>query len=476
MSAQLSSKLNSSSWIIDARWYYAPLAFFLGIIAGRESFAPELAYKPLLFLLFLAIVLNLFFFFSFRNLRFSKLLEQHVFFLNVTQVAFDLMFFFIIILVTGGAVESIAHSFYFIPIVVSMVLFGFRGSLLVALCSGALIFISVLIQYGILLPNFDYIYFNTPQYPLPLALTKAGILSLIFLLTGFFSAYISKLIRARDGLLLEKIHQEEDHVSQLEELTKEFEQSAKLLVRRDLDLSVANQQLQKLDQMKSEIISVAAHQLRTPLAAIKWTLKMLLDGDVGNISDAQKELLSKGFESNERMINLVNDMLSVDRLESGRIKYNFVPLQFEDLVDAMIQELLPIATKKEIQLRFIRSKDLLPKIKVDPDKMHDVLQNLIDNAIKYSSNGGQVTIELLHDNEKMQFSVKDSGIGIPKEQQEKIFSRFFRATNAVRNVTDGSGLGLYIAQSVVRRHGGDIWFVSEENRGTTFFFTLPFSS
>jgi signal transduction histidine kinase len=411
-----------------------------------------------------------------RNLRLTRIFSQHITFLNVSQVAFDLLFFFVIIMITGGGVESIAHAFYFIPIVVSMILFGYRGAILVAICSGMFIFLSVFIQYGFILPTLRFVDFGEPTYTFQLALTKAGVLFLIYLLTGFFGAYISKIVRSRDALLLEKIKEEEEHVHQLEELTGEFEKSAKLLVRRDLDLSLANQQLQKLDQMKSEIISVAAHQLRTPLSAIKWTLKMIMDEDVGSVTNEQKSLLGKGYESNERMINLVNDMLSVDRLESGRIKYNFVSIQFETLVEAMVQELLPLAAKKGMKIVLSRPNALLPKIKLDPDKMHDVLQNLIDNAIKYGNQDSAIDVRINSDQKNIIFSVHDNGIGIPNEQFDKIFSRFFRATNAIRNVTDGSGLGLYIAQSVIKRHGGEIWFTSKEGEGTTFLFSLPLSS
>lgn len=471
---ELTGKLNSASWIIDARWFYLPLGFFLGAIAQRESFAPVAIYQPMMLLMLIALVLNLFFFFSLRNMRLSQFINSHILALNVAQVSFDLMFFFVIILATGGGVESIAHSFYFIPIVVSMILFGFRGALVVSLAAGALIFLSVCIQYGILL-NGLHLDLPKPEYSIQIALLKATILAMIYLLTGFFGAFVSRLMKGRDALLLEKIHTEEDHVRRLEELTKEFEQSAKLLVRRDLDLSAANQQLQNLDQLKSEIISVAAHQLRTPLSAIKWTLKMLINGDVGQITPDQRELLGKGFESNERMINLVNDMLSVDRLESGRVKYNFVAVQLEDLVQGMLQELMQLATKKNIKIVFARPQQLLPKLKLDPDKMHDVLQNLIDNAIKYSNPNSEVIVRLSSDGQNIQFSVKDSGIGIPKQQQSKIFERFFRAENAVKIASDGSGLGLYIAKSIIKRHGGDIWYESEEGKGSTFYFTLPLS-
>jgi signal transduction histidine kinase len=466
--------MHSMGWVIDARWYYAPLAFFLGMIVTKDVPDAVTIYWFLIFLLLSAYLINLVFYLVFRNLRREAENHSKTMLFNIAQIAFDIAYFFIIIVLSGGGVDSIAYAFYFIPIVISMIVFGYHGAIVVALVAGVCVFFSVLLQYGI--PFNTLAIYTPPAEGLNLALKKAIILSLIYLLTGFFGAYVSRIVRARDELLMQKISEGEEHVRRLEALTKEFEQSAKLLVRRDLELSVANDKLQKLDQLKSEIISVAAHQLRTPLSAIKWTLKMLLDEDVGSISQSQRELLTKGYESNERMITLVNDMLSVDRLESGKIKYNFVPVQYESLVESLIQEVLPLAAKKNIRIELRRPEAMLPKVKLDPDKIHDVLQNLIDNAIKYSHPNSTVKVSIEATKSNITTRVTDTGIGIPKDQQDKIFTRFFRATNAIKNVTEGSGLGLFIAQSVVRRHGGEILFTSEEGVGSTFTFTLPLSS
>jgi signal transduction histidine kinase len=168
-------------------------------------------------------------------------------------------------------------------------------------------------------------------------------------------------------------------------------------------------------------------------------------------------------------------MRSLDCLESGKLKYEFVPVQFEEIVQDMIHNLLPLATQNNVRVEFSSPEQLLPKIKIDPDKMHDVLQNLIDNAIKYTRAGGVVSVGVAMDGSLLHFWVKDNGIGIPDEEKEKIFSRFFRAGNAVRTKTEGSGLGLFIAQSVVKRHGGEVWFESQVDVGTTFHVTLPFT-
>jgi len=134
---------------------------------------------------------------------------------------------------------------------------------------------------------------------------------------------------------------------------------------------------------------------------------------------------------------------------------------------------LPIATHKKIRVEFLAPTERLPKVNIDPDKMRDVLQNLLDNAIKYTREGGTITSGASLESDGLHFWVKDSGIGIPEDAKDRIFSRFFRAKNAISAETDGSGLGLFIAQSVVKRHGGKIWFESALNEGTTFHVLLP---
>ncbi len=468
-----SSRLQSTQWIIAARWYYGPLAYVLGIMMPDESATSHPVFV-LTFAFLLLLASNAFFFYTLRT-KGEEMGEHQFDILNRSQIAVDLVFFFLTMILTTGGVGNLGHSFFFIPIVVSVILFGFRGSITVAVASGALVFLSVFLHVEV----FN-IFFIEDQYfewshELLQSLIHASIIFLLYLLIGYFGGYISRLLSMRDQLLFDQMRKDALQVRRLEELTREFDQSAKLLVRRDLQLSAANEKLTQLDKMKSEIISIVAHQLRTPLSAIKWTLKILIDGDVGPVTPEQKDLLSKGFESNERMIGLVNDVLAVDKLESGKLKYEFIPVQFEDLVQDMIRSLLPIATQQNIRVEFSSPEQLLPRIKVDPDKMHDVLQNLIDNAIKYTRSGGVVSVGVAMDRSLLHFWVTDNGIGIPDSEKNKIFSRFFRANNAVHTKTEGSGLGLFIAQSVVKRHGGEIWFESVVDVGTTFHVTLPFS-
>jgi len=228
-----------------------------------------------------------------------------------------------------------------------------------------------------------------------------------------------------------------------------------------------------IERMKTEFVSLSAHQLRTPLSAIKWTLRMLLDGDLGEITKEQKEYIGKTYESNERMIDLINDLLNVTRIEEGRYLYEPTLTDFQAIVQFVINSFKEEIKKKRIKFEFKKTEEKLPEVKVDVEKMRLAVQNLLNNAISYTPSGGEVTISLKYDKDKIEVAVKDTGIGIPQDQQERVFSKFFRATNAIRKETKGTGLGLYIAKNIIEAHGGKIWFESKEDKGSTFYFTLP---
>ena len=240
---------------------------------------------------------------------------------------------------------------------------------------------------------------------------------------------------------------------------------------RTEELTRANAELKELDQRKSEFLLIAAHQLRTPLSGLKWALNMLIEGQVGPVSDAQKTLLKKSYEGNERMIGLVNEMLNANQIDIGTFTLQTVSTQVLDLIDEVLSETLPSASKTGITIAFDH-RDNTPPLMVDPGKMRAAFQNLLDNAIKYSRPDGDISISVSRSEGKVQFAIQDHGIGIPTSEQSHIFSRFFRASNAMKMDPNGSGLGLYIVKSIVEKHGGKVWFTSEENKGTTFYCAL----
>ena len=228
-----------------------------------------------------------------------------------------------------------------------------------------------------------------------------------------------------------------------------------------------------IERLKSEFISIAAHQLRTPLSAIKWVLRMVIDGDTGKITKEQKATLLKGYDCNERVIKLVNDMLSVSRIEEGKFGYTFKNQDLSKIIETVVDELGSLIKEQKINFS-LEKPDKLPLVYMDQEKIEMVVENLIDNAIKYTPENGTVGITVKKKDGFINVKIKDNGIGIPKNEQAKLFSKFFRAQNVVRVETDGSGLGLFITRNIIEKHGGTISIKSEEGVGTEVNFSLPF--
>jgi signal transduction histidine kinase len=231
-----------------------------------------------------------------------------------------------------------------------------------------------------------------------------------------------------------------------------------------------------IERLKSEFVSIAAHQLRTPLTSIKWILTSLIGGDFGSLNDEQKEYLQKTNQSNERMINLVDDLLNLSRIEEGRYIQDKSIFNLEEVVQKSIEAIAIKLRKKKIEISFENSIGPI-QVLADKEKISLVVQNLIENAANYSLENGRINIFLFEDKEKNEvlFKVQDNGIGIPEDQKDRIFTKFFRAQNAVHAETVGSGLGLFINKNIIESHGGRIWFESEKDKGAIFYFSLPLS-
>lgn len=236
------------------------------------------------------------------------------------------------------------------------------------------------------------------------------------------------------------------------------------------DISRAKQ----IENIKSEFISVASHQLRTPLTGIKWFGQLLLENKIGKLSDKQAEFIRQIYDSNERMIRLVNDLLDVSHIETGhKFSINKRPEDILSLANDVIKDQLIASPDSDIRL--VPGNNLPGKLalKFDRDKIYQALTNLVNNSIKYSGKNKKIIIGFKQTDGSLQVSVQDFGLGIPENQKSRIFQKFFRADNISSVSTNGTGLGLYIAKSIVEAHGGRMWFESQQDKGTTFYFTLP---
>ncbi|MEK7137800.1 MAG: ATP-binding protein, partial [Patescibacteria group bacterium] len=227
----------------------------------------------------------------------------------------------------------------------------------------------------------------------------------------------------------------------------------------------------RVDRMKSEFISLASHQLRTPLTAIGWYIELLQKETGEQLSDDQRDYIAQIIDSHHRMVMLVNSLLNVSRIELGRLKIDPEQTDILKLVEDTIKELRPQIEERKLQFttRLPGKADAF----VDGRLVQIVLENLLSNAIKYTPTTGSIELRLISDPEEMRFEVRDTGYGIPKHQQQHIFEKLFRADNVQKTDTVGTGLGLYIARFSVEAWGGKIWFESDEGHGTTFCFTVP---
>ncbi|MDP2737068.1 MAG: ATP-binding protein [bacterium] len=283
---------------------------------------------------------------------------------------------------------------------------------------------------------------------------------------------------------VEKITDEQDG-SKLEEVTiqrKGEERVYKVITSRVLEKNGNYLGVMKIfydttrekaiDKMKSEFISIAAHQLRTPLSAIKWVIKMILDGDAGELTIEQQELLNKGYLSNERIIRLVNDLLDVSRIEEGKFGFNFEKADFLEVLNTAISNVESLVAKNHQELT-IKKPPNLPKIFLDKERMVMVLQNLLSNAIKYTPEYGKIQVIIEVDKQNLHVKINDQGVGIPAEDQPKLFSKFFRAANVAKLDTDGTGLGLFMVKNIVEKHNGRVSLKSEEGKGTEVSFFIP---
>jgi PAS domain S-box-containing protein len=628
MDLRYERNLEINEWIITTRWFYMVAVFLIGILGNSliSLFAIDFSFFSIIFLLLIVVLVNAYFYSLVTGIKKIKSVNK-LKYLSIAQIAIELVVFSIILHLGGD--KAISSLFFFLPIISASTIFGIRGALITAVLSASLVNISVVIDYYQFLFNnilnkdiFNVLDATELRYN-TIALIKTISTSNFYLILAIFSGYGSKLLYGREQKLMSQAESLVKVTEYRENEWKQLEKTTKLLVKRDLELTAINKELDKkikdlerseksmlgafsdlkserkkseeernktaaiisnfidpiividkynklnllnpaakeifgfidddlgkevdstnnyslenfktiikqsfevhpikeggidnseeevaiiidgqehtykvitadvkdigynplgvmkifynltrekmIDKLKSEFISIAAHQLRTPLSAIKWVIKMVLDGDAGKLNEEQEKLLFKGYQSNERIIVLVNDMLNVSRIDEGRFGYEFTSTRIEDIVQEHIDALENLMAVKKIQFVFKKS-DNIPPVSIDKQKMGLAVQNLLENAVKYTPEYGRIEVGLEAGDKYLTIRVKDNGVGIPEKDQEKLFSKFFRAENVLRMQTEGSGLGLFIVKNIIKKHGGEISFTSKEGAGTEFVFTIP---
>lgn len=238
-----------------------------------------------------------------------------------------------------------------------------------------------------------------------------------------------------------------------------------------VELEKANEQLKQLDQQKDELLGIVSHQLATPVSSIKWYLEMLIDGDLGKVTDEQKEHLKSMLGVAGNLSDLVSMILDVSRIQLGRMHIEKQELDLQSFFKEIVEIIEPKANEKKVNL-IVKMPETLPKAMLDKRYTHMTIENLLSNAVKYTPEKGNVEFTVALKGNTMTVTVKDTGVGIPKAEQDKIFGKMFRASN-VRNTVDGNGFGLYVAKGAVEAQGGKISFTSTEGKGTTFTVQLP---
>ncbi len=231
----------------------------------------------------------------------------------------------------------------------------------------------------------------------------------------------------------------------------------------------------KVDRMKSEFISIASHQLRTPLSAINTYSRMLYDGYAGDLSGAQRDFMKVILSSIDRMNELITTFLDISRIETGQLQINSSSIDYNEIISTISHEFAQVAAAKKISLRTDLPRAPL-QVTADPLLLTEVFSNLLSNAIKYTPQKGTVQVTLAKRNKNILLKISDTGYGIPKESQAGVFSKFFRASNIMQKETFGTGLGLYMVKLIATGMGGKVWFVSRENVGSTFYFSIPVSN
>jgi signal transduction histidine kinase len=258
----------------------------------------------------------------------------------------------------------------------------------------------------------------------------------------------------------------------LREYADELSKVNEELSKTNEELSQANEELKSLDRMKDDFLSNVSHEFKTPLTSIQGYSQLISDGTLGEVNEQQQKAVETVLRNSERLRRLVDSLLYLSRAQSGKLNYSFEKLDIKDILEHAVQDLALQAASKNIELITDIPSDI-PQLDLDRDKMMDVFVNLIDNAVKFTPDGGKVTVSAHVSEGSMYLDVEDTGIGIPEDKIPMLFQRFYQVDSSVKRRYGGTGLGLYICKKIVEDHKGDIYVSSEESKGTTVHVRLP---
>jgi signal transduction histidine kinase len=262
--------------------------------------------------------------------------------------------------------------------------------------------------------------------------------------------------------------QNAQRIAELESLNASLLEKVDIASRK---LRKANERLKTMDETKDDFISMASHQLRTPLTSVKGYISMILEGDAGKITPVQRKMLQQAFFSSQQMVYLIADLLNVSRMRTGKFVIQPSPVHLARVISEELSQMKETAKLHSIKLEFKPPKDF-PQLMLDETKTRQVIMNFIDNAIYYTPPEGTIDVHLLDKGPNIELRITDSGIGVPKAEQPHLFTKFYRAANARKARPDGTGLGLFMARKVIVAQGGSIIFESKEGKGSTFGFSF----
>jgi len=335
-------------------------------------------------------------------------------------------------------------------------------------------------QFDLVLTDLKMPKMDGLQLVTEIAKSKPEILTIMMTGHGTIDSALEAMKRGASDYLMKPLNLDE-LIIRIRKVLEERQRFVRLKDFAD-KLEKANQELRKIDAMKSEFVSVASHELRTPLAAIKNSVQLMLSGKTGEINENQTKFLSMAERNINRLTNILNDLLNLSKIESGKIELKFEDIELKGLIELTASSLRPQADGKSIQIE-VEVPEQLPAVYGDPEKIEQILTNIIGNSIKFTAEGGKIliTAKLLSPEKEggprhtVAVYVKDTGIGIPPEHLEPIFEKFHQVEGSLHRSVSGTGLGLAITKGLVEAHQGKIWVESEVGKGSTFTFTLPIS-